>query len=630
MNRATANRAAQIRKASAELSDEQLLAYLDSQYSTNFQDSFLSAQNPEDNNLRFLKLPIIGSYRTVCARYHDDRGFFQETFHVKKYFENRVIDGKNNAEVENSKSSPLFGNGTSQKFSPWLQKSWSRSRKHVFRGLHTSKYGKLVTCVRGAIYDVMVDLREDSKTFLRWQGVLLTEQNRRQIFVPSGIGHGFFTLGEVNDAVYLQEGTFNPPEERDVHWQDPDIGIPWDAIFRRFCGNVAPPTNLILSKKDKVARSIRVSAPHLESFLEQQKRSLGKRMLVIGGSGQVGSAMLEEFKAFGYQVLGTHFSAGPDAMNNCDTEGLVYFDMEAAGKLRQKNGNFSGRNELCDALMELFMPSVVVICAGFTWVDGCEASEEKANLLNAYGPAEVTLAAQRIGARTVYLSSEYVFNGSTNSPGPYSESSPANPVNVYGQSKLLGEQLVVETDPKALVLRTTVVYGPDPRGKNFVYQLVRRLGKVSSSINEIATTAAEGMNVVTDQVSSPTYSRDVARATRLLLDKEASGVFNVVGPDSIDRHKFALCVAQVLGLDTSKLKGISTAEMKQVAKRPLAAGLLVDKLKLATGFTPRKCGDALNHWLKNPRSNSSDANRSVGEFAMPLFGSGNTSKNMNA
>eukprot|EP00941_MAST-03F_sp_MAST-3F-sp1_P000336 g336.t1 len=386
--------------------------------------NLLSGKNPENNELRFLELPIKGSYRVIQSRYHDERGFFQETFNAKKYF------GKEGDFLVNDDGPATFP--------PWKQNSYTRSKKYVFRGLHTSKYGKMVNCIQGAIYDVMVDLREDSETFLRWQGVLITENNRRQVFLPAGVAHGYFTLGEVNDVTYLQEGVFNPSEEFNIHWQDSDISIPWkDKIFPRFCKECNTNASAItLSQKDKVAKSVRVQLPHLNDLLGSIQKN--KRVLVIGGSGQVGSAMLEEFKAFGYQVLGTHFSAGPNATKK-STEGMVYFDMESAGRLRVENEP----NEICDELMELFMPSVVVVCAGFTWVDGCEASEEKANLLNAFGPAEVTAAAQRIGARTIYLSSEYVFDGSTTSPGPYSETSPVNPVNVYGRSKLLGEQLVI-------------------------------------------------------------------------------------------------------------------------------------------------------------------------------------------
>ena len=83
--------------------------------------------------------------------------------------------------------------------------SFSSSGKHALRGLHCSPYGKFITCVRGSFYDVIADFREGSPTFGRWCGVLLTEHNKKQVYVPPNCGHGFFTLEDNTCALYLQE-----------------------------------------------------------------------------------------------------------------------------------------------------------------------------------------------------------------------------------------------------------------------------------------------------------------------------------------------------------------------------------------------------------------------------------------
>ena len=112
-------------------------------------------------------------------------------------------------------------------------------------------------------------------------------------------------------------------------------------------------------------------------------------------------------------------------------------------------------------------PSVVFICAAYTWVDGCEVDVEKAHKINALAPENLAKAAHQIRAKVVYYSSDYIFDGYS---GPYDELSSTNPINVYGKTKLEGERLVREACADALVIRTTVVYGPETQGKKFELQ----------------------------------------------------------------------------------------------------------------------------------------------------------------
>ena len=143
--------------------------------------------------------------------------------------------------------------------------------------------------------------------------------------------------------------------------------------------------------------------------------------------------------------------------------------------------------------------------------------------MNNAGPAVVAAAAAKVGARTVWYSTDYVFDGGykqSAAKGPYSEADPVAPLNVYGSSKLEGERALLAADPTALAIRTNVVYGPEGVGKNFVYQLARKLA------------AGEAMNVPSDQVNTPTYNRDLAAATKMLLESGASGLFNIGGSEA--------------------------------------------------------------------------------------------------
>jgi dTDP-4-dehydrorhamnose 3,5-epimerase len=135
----------------------------------------------------------------------DERGFFLETFHAKRYAD-AGIPG------------------------PFVQDNYSRSVKGTLRGLHFQEpqaQGKLVQVVAGAVYDVAVDIRKGSPTFGRWVGVELSAENKRQFWVPPGFAHGFCVLSESADFQYKCTALYAPENERAIIWNDPDLAIPW-------------------------------------------------------------------------------------------------------------------------------------------------------------------------------------------------------------------------------------------------------------------------------------------------------------------------------------------------------------------------------------------------------------------
>ena len=219
------------------------------------------------------------------------------------------------------------------------------------------------------------------------------------------------------------------------------------------------------------------------------------------------------------------------------------------------------------ALFDAYPLDSVYCVAGMTNVDGCEDAPEMAFRTNARGPGVLAEYARRRSVPFVYFSTEYVFDGALENPGPYAEEASLRPLSVYGKSKLAGEEAVMAACPGALVLRTTVVYGPDAREKNFLYSLMRNL------------LAGRPMRVPEDQISTPTYNDDLIRAAMGLVEAGASGVFHVCGPELLGRLAFARKIAEALDLDGSLLEGVSTAELGQRAPRPLAAGLATTKLR---------------------------------------------------
>jgi len=113
---------------------------------------------------------------------------------------------------------------------PFVQENHSRSSKNILRGLHfqtSPGQGKLVRCVRGAIWDVAVDLRRGSPTYKQWEGYELSDSNHRQLFVPVGFGHGFCVLSDAADVAYKLTSVYDPETEAGIKWDDPDVGVDW-------------------------------------------------------------------------------------------------------------------------------------------------------------------------------------------------------------------------------------------------------------------------------------------------------------------------------------------------------------------------------------------------------------------
>ena len=268
------------------------------------------------------------------------------------------------------------------------------------------------------------------------------------------------------------------------------------------------------------------------------------RALVIGASGQVGAALGQQLSARGHSWIGTYAGV--------PRPGLVPLDVTDAGATRR--------------LIDEAAPDWVFCAGALTHVDHCEEHPEEAFRVNRDAPGLVARAAAERGAGIVYYSTEYVFDGER---GPYAEDDPVRPISIYGRSKLEGEDAVRQANPRSVIARTTVVYGPEPQGKNFVYQLLKR-GR-----------AGESMRAPADQISSPTYNVDLAAASVELAERDLTGVYHVAGSDVLDRHAFARLVCRVFGLDEASLTPVSTAALGQRASRPLRAGLRIDRARAA-------------------------------------------------
>ncbi|HXZ36333.1 MAG TPA: dTDP-4-dehydrorhamnose reductase [Thermodesulfobacteriota bacterium] len=277
------------------------------------------------------------------------------------------------------------------------------------------------------------------------------------------------------------------------------------------------------------------------------------KILIIGARGMLGRD-LQPILSPRHEVIGTD---------------LDELDITRPGKLR----------EALDSLR----PDVVINLAAVTDVDGCESQRERAFLVNAHGALEVARGCAATGARLIHLSTDYVFDGT--SPVPYTEEILPRPLNVYGESKLLGERGVQETGGNYLILRTAWLYGQ--HGKNFVDTILR----LSSQQEEI--------RVVNDQRGSPTYTRDLSRAIELLLKREERGVLHVTNSGSCTWFEFA---GKILALKNPRdprvrLLPISSAELGRPAKRPANSVLDCSKFEIIAGWKMRRWEECLKEYI---------------------------------
>jgi len=258
------------------------------------------------------------------------------------------------------------------------------------------------------------------------------------------------------------------------------------------------------------------------------------RVLIIGASGLVGSAMMRVIPAVdpGAVVIGTYRSrAWP---------GLLQLDAANARAVR-------------DILTDT-RPDVILFPAAMPDVEWCETHEAEARAAN-LAPLRAVLVASR--QPVIAFSSDYVFDGRQ---GPYGEEAKRNPLSVYGRIKADVEDETLAAG--GAVVRTTGVFGTElPPGKNFVVRLVAQLREHKT------------VTVPTDQVATPTYSDDLAAATYRIALSRGTGVWHVGGPEMLSRLDLARAVADEFGLDASTVRGVRTAELGQRAARPLTGGL---------------------------------------------------------
>lgn len=280
-----------------------------------------------------------------------------------------------------------------------------------------------------------------------------------------------------------------------------------------------------------------------------------KKILVFGAHGMLGSALMALFSP-PFEVVG-----------------LGHEDVEITLEKEVRRAVYNSQ------------PDTVIHAAAYTDVDGCERDPDRAFATNSQGTLHVVEVCREVGAKLVYISTDYVFDGQA--VAPYREDDPVNPLSVYGKSKLGGERYVQDRLDDFVIVRTQWLFGRG--GRNFV-----------TTVLEWAEDG-KALTIVNDQFGSPTYVVDLSQAILRLLEKGCSGVFHVANRSSCSWYEFAREIFEAAGVSDMAIIPVEGASLGRPAPRPRHCILNCERLTRETGVTMRPWQRALRDFIKERR-----------------------------
>ena len=298
------------------------------------------------------------------------------------------------------------------------------------------------------------------------------------------------------------------------------------------------------------------------------RSALPPRVLVTGADGLLGQAVTRRLSRWpGLDLLLTGRGSGPRLADF--SGGWVPLDVTDPRAVER--------------VMLDFAPTAVVHLAALSKVEACERQREACWNVNVHATERLARSCRRHGAHLVFLSTDFVFDGTA---GPYAETDRPAPINAYGRSKLAAENAIQGSGLVSwTVLRTTLCFGDVvgyPEGRfNLATFLTRELR------------AGRDVQVTTDQLRTPTYAPDLAEAVALAIRHRRDGLYHVAGADVMTTFEFAERLALRFGFPRERLIPVTTEALHPGAPRPLRAGLVTLRAQTELGFRPTPLGDAL-------------------------------------
>jgi dTDP-4-dehydrorhamnose reductase len=271
---------------------------------------------------------------------------------------------------------------------------------------------------------------------------------------------------------------------------------------------------------------------------------------------------------------------GNKGMLGTDLSDLIKNDYEVVG-FDIDDCDITNREHVLKTLSHI-LPDLVINCAAYTDVDGCETHVQRAFSVNADGNLFLSEACKEYGIKLVFVSTDYIFNG--NKLEPYTEDDEPDPLSIYGRSKLKGEMYVSRTFSNFICIRTSGLYGLN--GRSFVKAILDK-----TKTNKI-------IKVVNDQMCCPTYTRDLSSAIKDIIKSEYCGVLNVVNPFGCSWFDFAKMIISISKIKDVEVVPFTSLELGLPAKRPSNSILSILRLEDDFGIKMRNQVAALEDFLK--------------------------------
>lgn len=292
------------------------------------------------------------------------------------------------------------------------------------------------------------------------------------------------------------------------------------------------------------------------------------KVLVTGATGFLGHYLIPALANDGFDVVATgraDFASLPqrwDSLLNVRYKRLDFTDPYAV-----------------DSIVEEEKPAVIIHAGAMSKPDECEQRQWEAYFTNVEATMQLAMSAEENGCFFIFLSTDFVFDGKK---GMYTETDEPLPVNFYGQTKLEAEQAVAEFAGDWAIVRTVSVFGEPVEGKQqFLSQVKDHLER------------GEVYHAVTDQIRTPTYAGDLARALVIIARNKYEGIIHVAGGEVATPFELATKLAAHLALDGALLKPVSNGQLQSVAQRPLRTGLDITKARELFHYQPLAIGEAL-------------------------------------
>ena len=280
-----------------------------------------------------------------------------------------------------------------------------------------------------------------------------------------------------------------------------------------------------------------------------------KTILIIGANGFLGSNILQLRKTKEVRDLDYQFLAADIENSNVPIDVTFY------------HINITNPQDILKKI-EVISPDVILLTAAMTNVDQNEVDKDLATVINTEGPKNVLEVCKKTDSKLLFMSTDFIFDG-ISKEGNYNENDTPNPLSYYAKTKYKAEQAIVNSDIDYTICRSAVLYGWNKIKQNFITWVINKLQQ------------NEPIQIVTNQLNSPTFVKNLAEILIKLIEKDAKGIYHTAGDCTLNRYEMALKCAEVFNLKKELISPIERFEQKAI--RPKNAGLNISKLKRLIG-----------------------------------------------